>query len=130
MRTDKGKVFTVRELRAAIVKLWRVRPAGMELSAFLESIANDIYANYGSPERIRYGENGRVFAYWLRPEISGYMFSPDTEEERRIAEIVWEQATKQAYKYARRGDLCRSEAAMANPYKLTIDDDDTVDKEQ
>lgn len=128
MGIDKGKVFTVRDLRTAIVEMWRARPAGMKLDTFLESIADDIYANYGSPERIWYGENGRVFAYWLRPETHPF-FCPDTEEERRIAEIVWEQATGYAYRYVRRGDLCSSGKAMANPYRLTIDDDDTVDKE-
>lgn len=44
------------------------------------------------------------------------MYRYQDEHERHICEQVWELATRSAYRYVRRGDLCNDPMAMANPY--------------
>ena len=44
------------------------------------------------------------------------MYRYQNEHERHICEQVWELATRSAYRYVRRGELCNDPMAMANHY--------------
>lgn len=114
-------------LRAQLVAAVR-ETLGRLLDADAMDGVTDAIWKRGDRVRVRYGEAGRVFAR-LGRSVDGdghvravpLLPEPTTPGERRIAEAVWEEATRRAYRWARRGDLAEDPTAMANPYALDID---------